>query len=75
MKIKSGPGFYWHGIAILLLLAIFLYINYRQKHKAKIKIEKAYNDLKYYTQQLIQSAKMHRLENLPQALHMNSKPR
>jgi len=52
------------GIAILLLLAIFFYINYRQKHKAKIKIEKAYDDLKVTQQQLIQSAKMASLGEL-----------
>jgi two-component system, NtrC family, sensor kinase len=48
----------------LLLLAIFFYINTRQKHKAKIKIEKAYNDLKLTQQQLIQSEKMASLGEL-----------
>ncbi|HEV8507643.1 MAG TPA: hypothetical protein VGQ53_19660, partial [Chitinophagaceae bacterium] len=52
------------GMAILLLLAIFFYINTRQKHKAKIKIEKAYNDLKLTQQQLIQSEKMASLGEL-----------
>jgi len=61
---KVRTYFLLAGIAILLLLAIFLYINYRQKHKAKIKIEKAYNDLKVTQQQLIQSAKMASLGEL-----------
>ena len=52
------------GMAILLLLAIFFYINNRQKHKAKVKIEKAYNDLKLTQQQLIQSEKMASLGEL-----------
>jgi signal transduction histidine kinase len=46
------------GIGILLLLSIVFYRNNRQKHKANLKIEKAYNDLKETQQQLVQSEKM-----------------
>jgi two-component system, NtrC family, sensor kinase len=52
------------GIGVLLLLAIIFYRNNRQKHKAKIKIEKAYDDLKATQQQLIQSEKMASLGEL-----------
>jgi len=61
---KIRTYFLLAGIAILLLLAIFFYINNRQKHKAKIKIEQAYNDLKATQQQLIQSEKMASLGEL-----------
>ena len=52
------------GIGMLLLLAIIFYRNNRQKHKAKVKIEKAYDDLKATQQQLIQSEKMASLGEL-----------
>ena len=52
------------GIAVLFLLAIIFYRNNRQKHKANIKIEKAYQDLKATQQQLIQSEKMASLGEL-----------
>ena len=52
------------GIVVLLLVAVFFYMNDRQKHKAKIKIEQAYNDLKATQQQLIQSEKMASLGEL-----------
>src|SRR5258706_6186099 len=52
------------GIGLLLLLAIIFYRNNRQKHKAKIKIEKAYDDLKATQQQLVQSEKMASLGEL-----------
>jgi signal transduction histidine kinase len=52
------------GIGVLLLLAIIFYRNNRQKHKAKVKIEKAYDDLKATQQQLIQSEKMASLGEL-----------
>jgi signal transduction histidine kinase len=61
---KVRTWFLLAGIAILLILATFFYINTRQKHKAKIKIEKAYNDLKVTQQQLIQSEKMASLGEL-----------
>jgi len=61
---KVRTWFLLAGMATLLLLAIFFYINNRQKHKAKIKIEKAYNDLKITQQQLIQSEKMASLGEL-----------
>jgi len=52
------------GIGVLLLLAIIFYRNNRQKHKAKIKIEQAYNNLRATQQQLIQSEKMASLGEL-----------
>jgi len=52
------------GIGVLLLLAAIFYRNNRQKHKAKIKIEKAYDELKATQQQLIQSEKMASLGEL-----------
>ncbi|HEU5165847.1 MAG TPA: ATP-binding protein [Chitinophagaceae bacterium] len=52
------------GIGVLLLLAIIFYRNNRQKHKAKVKIEQAYDDLKATQQQLIQSEKMASLGEL-----------
>ena len=52
------------GIGVLLLLAIIFYRNNRQKHKAKLKIEKAYDELKATQQQLIQSEKMASLGEL-----------
>jgi len=61
---KVRTSFLLAGIVILLLLAIFTFINSHQKHKAKIKIEKAYNDLRLTQQQLIQSEKMASLGEL-----------
>ena len=52
------------GIGILLLLAIIFYRNNRQKQKAKIKIEKAYDELKSTQAQLIQQEKMASLGEL-----------
>ena len=52
------------GICILLLLAIIFYRNNRQKQKAKIKIEKAYDELKSTQAQLIQQEKMASLGEL-----------
>ncbi len=52
------------GIGVLLLLAIIFFRNNRQKHKAKVKIEKAYDELKATQQQLIQSEKMASLGEL-----------
>jgi len=49
---------------MLLLLAIIFYRNNRQKNKAKIKIEQAYDNLKATQQQLIQSEKMASLGEL-----------
>ncbi len=61
---KIRTYFMLAGIGVLLLLAIIFYRNNRQKHKAKIKIEKAYDDLKATQQQLIQSEKMASLGEL-----------
>ncbi len=52
------------GIAVLLLLAVIFYRNNRQKQKAKIRIEQAYDNLKATQQQLIQSEKMASLGEL-----------
>ena len=52
------------GIAVLLVLAVIFYRNNRQKHKANIKIEKAYSELKSTQAQLIQSEKMASLGEL-----------
>jgi signal transduction histidine kinase len=51
-------------ILIFLLLAFVLYRNSIQKQKAKINIEKAYDDLKSTQSQLIQSEKMASLGEL-----------
>ncbi len=52
------------GIGLLLLLAIIFYRNNRQKQKANVKIELAYDNLKATQQQLIQSEKMASLGEL-----------
>jgi signal transduction histidine kinase len=61
---KIRTAFLLSGIGVLLLLAIIFYRNNRQKHKAKIKIEQAYDNLKATQQQLIQSEKMASLGEL-----------
>jgi signal transduction histidine kinase len=61
---KIRTYFLMAGIGVLLLLAIIFYRNNRQKHKAKIKIEQAYDNLKATQQQLIQSEKMASLGEL-----------
>jgi signal transduction histidine kinase len=61
---KIRTWFLVAGIGILLLLAIISYRNNRQKHKAKLKIEQAYDHLKATQQQLIQSEKMASLGEL-----------
>ena len=61
---KIRTYFLLAGIGVLLLLAIIFYWNNRQKHKAKLKIEKAYDDLKATQQQLIQAEKMASLGEL-----------
>lgn len=52
------------AIGFFLLVAVFLFWNNRQKQKAKIKIEKAYTELKTTQAQLIQSEKMASLGEL-----------
>ncbi len=61
---KVRTWFMLAGIGVLLLLAIIFYRNNRQKNKAKIKIEKAYDNLKSTQQQLIHSEKMASLGEL-----------
>jgi len=61
---KIRTWFLAAGIGVLLLLAIIFYRNNRQKHKAKLKIEQAYDNLKSTQQQLIQSEKMASLGEL-----------
>ncbi len=52
------------GISVLLLLAVIFYRNYRQKQKAKLRIEKAYDELRATQSQLIQQEKMASLGEL-----------
>ncbi|MDP9230999.1 MAG: ATP-binding protein [Bacteroidota bacterium] len=52
------------GMIILLLIAFILWRNNRQKQNAKVKIEKAYEELKSTQAQLIQSEKMASLGEL-----------
>jgi len=52
------------AIGFFLLLAVILYRNNRQKQKANVKIEKAYQQLKLTQAQLIQSEKMASLGEL-----------
>ncbi|HEX6169758.1 MAG TPA: ATP-binding protein [Chitinophagaceae bacterium] len=61
---KVRTWFLLAGSGVLLLLAIIFYRNNRQKHKAKIRIEQAYDNLKATQQQLIQSEKMASLGEL-----------
>ncbi len=61
---KVRSYFMLAGIGVLLLLSIIFYRNNLQKHKAKVKIEKAYDELKATQQQLIQSEKMASLGEL-----------
>jgi len=61
---KIRTWFLVAGIGVLLLIAIISYRNNRQKHKAKLKIEQAYDHLKATQQQLIQSEKMASLGEL-----------
>jgi len=61
---KVRTYFLLAGITVLLLLALIIYRNNRQKHKANIQLEQAYNDLKATQQQLIQSEKMASLGEL-----------
>ncbi len=61
---KTKTYFMLAGIGVLLLLAIIFYRNNRQKHRAKLKIEQAYDNLKATQQQLVQSEKMASLGEL-----------
>jgi signal transduction histidine kinase len=61
---KIRTYFMLAGIGVLLMLAIIFYRNNRQKHQAKLEIEKAYENLKATQQQLIQSEKMASLGEL-----------
>ena len=52
------------GLMVFLLIGFILYRNNRHKQKAKVKIEKAYDELKSTQAQLIQSEKMASLGEL-----------
>ncbi|HET9744817.1 MAG TPA: ATP-binding protein [Chitinophagaceae bacterium] len=52
------------GLIGIMIIAFILFRANRQKQKAKLKIEQAYNDLKSTQQQLIQSEKMASLGEL-----------
>ncbi|HXL56956.1 MAG TPA: ATP-binding protein, partial [Chitinophagaceae bacterium] len=52
------------GLIVLLLVASILFRHNRNKQKAKVKIEKAYEELKFTQAQLIQSEKMASLGEL-----------
>ena len=52
------------GLTVLLIVAVFLYRNNRQKQKAKSKIEQAFSELKNTQQQLIHREKMASLGEL-----------
>jgi two-component system NtrC family sensor kinase len=52
------------GLIVVILIASILFRNNKQKQKAKIKIEKAYEELKSTQAQLIQSEKMASLGEL-----------
>jgi signal transduction histidine kinase len=52
------------GLAVLLLLVFILWRNSKRKHLDKLKIQKAYDELKTTQQQLVQSEKMASLGEL-----------
>ena len=52
------------GLALFSIIAFLLFLNNRQKQKAKVNIEHAYNDLRTTQQQLIHSEKMASLGEL-----------
>jgi amino acid permease len=51
------------GLLVLLVIALLLTRNNLHKQKTKVRIEKAYTELKSTQAQLIQSEKMASLEN------------
>jgi signal transduction histidine kinase len=61
---KVRSYFLLGGLGVLLLLAVIFYSNNRQMKKAKMKVEKAYVNLKATQQQLVQSEKMASLGEL-----------
>ncbi len=61
---KRTRNLQYTAIGVFLLIALFLFWNNRQKQRSKIKIEKAYSELKATQQQLIQSEKMASLGEL-----------
>ena len=52
------------GILVILTIAVILYRSNRQKHQARVRVEKAYGELKAAQQQLIHSEKMASLGEL-----------
>jgi signal transduction histidine kinase len=63
-EVKRTRNLQYTAIGAFLVIAVFLFWNNRQKQKSKIKIKKAYDDLKGTQQQLVQSEKMASLGEL-----------
>ncbi len=63
------------GMAIILIIALILYRNNRQKQKANKVLQSTLSNLRSTQSQLIQSEKMATLENLLRALRMRFKTR
>jgi C4-dicarboxylate-specific signal transduction histidine kinase len=63
-EVRLTTNLQYGAIGAFLLLAVFLFLNNRNKQKAKLKIERAYDKLKSTQSQLIQSEKMASLGEL-----------
>jgi signal transduction histidine kinase len=63
-EVRLTRNFHYSVMVAFLLIAGFLFWNNRQKQKSKVKIERAYNQLKSTQAQLIQSEKMASLGEL-----------
>ena len=63
-KSRTRTTLFLCALGFVMLIALILLRNNRQKQKARLRIEKAYEDLKSTQQQLIQSEKMASLGEL-----------